>query len=78
MHEIAWVNVPHELKILGDGVEFVIGVTADLAIHHDWKTEGLNLFLHYCYSVSRGRRAIGIYNNNWNFRSTRKAVRRNN
>jgi hypothetical protein len=61
---MAWVNATHELKLLGDGLELVTGVTADRAIYRDRKTERLNLFLHYCYSVSRGQRAIGIHNYN--------------
>jgi hypothetical protein len=68
---MAWVNATPEQKLLGDGLEFVTGVTADRAIYRDGKTERLKLFLHCCYSVSRGRRAIGIHHN-WNFRSTCK------
>jgi hypothetical protein len=68
---MAWVNATPEQKLLGDGLEFVTGVTVDWAIYRDGKTERLKLFLHCCYSVSRGRRAIGIHHN-WNFRSTCK------
>jgi hypothetical protein len=72
-----WENVKHRSGTLGKEAEFVTGVTRVVQFIIREKIERLNLFLHCCYSISRGRRVIEIYNK-WNFRSTRKTVRRNN
>ena len=70
-------NAKHRSSLLEKEAEFVTGVTRVVRFIIRKKIERLNLFLHCCYSISRGRRMIEIYNK-WNFRSTRKTARRNN
>jgi hypothetical protein len=61
----------------GYHTEEVTSIIKGYLVYHDNKIERLKLFLHCCYSVARGQRAIRI-NNKWNFISTRMIVRRNN